>query len=82
MVEKRTLGENIMDTEDIEMRIEVLEAGIVEQEDLIKKLKDDEESNNTDHSSDIKQAREEIRQLEMEIEDLKYRLNSEDFYED
>ncbi len=82
MVEKRTLGENIMDTEDIEMRIEVLEAGIVEQEDLIKKLKDDEESNNTDHSSDIKQAREEIRQLEMEIENLKYRLDSENFYED
>ncbi len=64
------------------MRIEVLEAGIVEQEDLIKKLKDDEESNNTDHSSDIKQAREEIRQLEMEIENLKYRLDSENFYED
>jgi uncharacterized coiled-coil protein SlyX len=74
--------ENIMDLEDIEMRIEVLEAGIVEQEDLIKKLKDDEESNNTDHSSDIKQAREEIRQLEMEIENLKYRLDSENFYED
>ena len=83
MVEKRTLtlGENIMDTEDIEMRIEVLEAGIVEQEDLIKKLKDDEESNNTDHSSDIRQAREEIRQLEMEIEYLKSRVNFEDHYE-
>ena len=65
-----------MDLEDIEMRIEVLEAGIVEQEDLIKKLKDDEESNNTDHSSNIKQAREEIRQLEMEIEYLQS-INSE-----
>ena len=71
-----------LDLEDIEIRIEVLEAGIVEQEDLIKRLKDDEESNNTDHSSNIKQAREEIRQLEMEIENLKYRLDSENFYED
>jgi hypothetical protein len=83
MAEKRTLtlGENIMDLEDIEIRIEVLEAGIVEQEDLIKRLKDDEESNNTDHSSNIKQAREEIRQLEMEIEYLKSRVNFEDHYE-
>lgn len=83
MAEKRTLtlGENIMDLEDIEMRIEVLEAGIVEQEDLIKKLKDDEELNNTDHSSNIKQARDEIRQLEMEIEYLKSRVNFEDHYE-
>lgn len=60
-----------MDLEDIEIRIEVLEAGIIEQEDLIQKLRNDEELNNTDHSSDIKQAREEIRQLEMEIEYLK-----------
>ena len=60
-----------LDLEDIEIRIEVLEAGIIEQEDLIQKLRNDEELNNTDHSSNIKQAREEIRQLEMEIEYLK-----------
>jgi predicted RNase H-like nuclease (RuvC/YqgF family) len=72
---------NIMDLEDIETRIEVLEAGIIEQEDLIQKLRNDEESNNTDHSSNIKQAREEIRQLEMEIEYLKSRVNFEDPYE-
>lgn len=55
-----------MDTEDIEIKIEVLEAGIVEQEDLIKKFEED---------------REEIRQLEMEIEYLKSRVNFEDHYE-
>ena len=84
MAEKRTLtlGENIMDTEDIEIRIEVLEAGIVEQENLIKKFEEDEYDNHANHASNIRQAREEIRQLEMEIEDLKYRLDSEDFYED
>lgn len=73
MAEKRTLtlGVIIMDLEDIKIIIEVLEAGIIEQEDLIQKLRNDEELNNTDHSSDIKQAREEIRQLEMEIEYLK-----------
>ncbi len=70
-----------LDLEDIEIRIEVLETGIVDQEDWIQKLKDDEESNNTDHSSDIKQAREEIRQLEMEIEYFKSRVNFEDHYE-
>lgn len=70
-----------MDLEDIEIRIEVLEAGIIEQEDLVQKLRNDEELNNTDHSSDIKQAREEIRQLEMEIEYLKSRVNFEDHYE-
>ena len=84
MAKKRTLtlGENIMDTEDIEIRIEVLEAGIVEQEDLIKKFEEDAYDNHANHASNIRQAREEIRQLEREIEDLKYRLDSEDFYED
>lgn len=48
MAEKRTLtsGVIIMDLEDIEIRIEVLEAGIIEQEDLIQKLRNDEELNN------------------------------------
>jgi hypothetical protein len=72
---------NIMDTEDIEIIIEDLEAEIIEQEDLIQKLRNDEELNNTDHSSKIKQAREEIRQLEMEIESLQSRVNFEDHYE-
>ena len=67
-----------MDLEDIEIRIEVLEAGIIEQEALIQKLRNDEESNNTDHSSNIKQAREVIRQQEMEIESFKSMINSED----
>ena len=74
--EKSDKRVNIMDLEDIELRIEVLEAGIIEQEDLIQKLRNDEELNNTDHSSDIKQAREEIRQIEMEIEYLQS-INSE-----
>jgi hypothetical protein len=80
-VKKSEKRVNIMDLEDIEIRIEVLEAGIIEQEDLVQKLRNDEELNNTDHSSDIKQAREEIRQLEMEIEYLKSRVNFEDNYE-
>ncbi len=67
-----------MDLEDIEIRIEVLEAGIIEQEALIQKLRNDEKLNNTDHSSNIKQAREVIRQQEMEIESFKSMINSED----
>lgn len=70
-----------MDLEDIEMRIEVLEAGIIEQKDLIKKFEEDEYDNHANHSSNIRQAREEIRQLEMEIEYLKSRVNFEDHYE-
>jgi hypothetical protein len=70
-----------MDLEDIEMRIEVLEAGIIEQEDLIKKFEEDAYDNHANHASNIKQAREEIRQLEMEIEYLKSRVNFEDHYE-
>jgi hypothetical protein len=65
--------------EQLESQIEELEAEIEEQIELIKKFEDDQNENGTDHTSNIREARKIIHNLKIEIKDIQYRIDTQDY---
>ncbi len=72
---------NTMTLEEIQNKIEELEAEIEEKQELIKKLEEDEYDNNANHASKIKQVNEVISQLKMEVDQLQIKIDTEDYYD-
>ena len=72
---------NTMTLEEIQNKIEELEAEIEEKQELIKKLEEDEYDNNANHSLNIRQATGSIRQLKMEVNLLQIKIDTEDYYD-
>ncbi len=72
---------NTMTLEEIQNLIEDLEAEIEEKQELIKQFEEDEYDNNVNPASNIKQVKEVIRQLRMEVDQLQIKIDSEDYYD-
>jgi hypothetical protein len=70
-----------MTLEEIQNLIEDLEAEIEEKQELIKQFEEDEYDNNVNPASNIKQVKEVIRQLRMEVDQLQIKIDSEDYYD-
>jgi hypothetical protein len=65
--------------EQLESQIEELEYDIEEQIELIKKFEDDQNENEVDHTSNIREARKIIHNLKIEIKDIQYRIATQDY---
>lgn len=72
---------NTMTLEEIQNKIEELEAEIEEKRDLLKKFEEDEYDNNVNHASNIRQAKQVINQLKMEVDQLQIKIDTEDYYD-
>ena len=70
-----------MTLEEIQNMIEELEAEIEEKRDLLKKFEEDEYDNNVNHASNIRQAKQVISQLKMEVDQLQIKIDTEDYYD-
>ena len=70
-----------MTLEKIQNMIEELEAEIEEKRDLLKKFEEDEYDNNVNHASNIRQAKQVISQLKMEVDQLQIKIDTEDYYD-